>query len=64
MCCFMIFFPASVVPEALKKHQSVDIIYAMQQLCYEKKKKSANLNVASEHRNDFVSVNVNRITKI
>lgn len=34
---FYDFFPASDVPEALKKHQSVDIIYAMQQLCYEKK---------------------------
>lgn len=29
MCCFMIFPRTSVVPEALKKHQSVDIIYAM-----------------------------------
>lgn len=47
---FYDFFPASVVPEALQKHQSVDIIYAMQQLCYE------NLNVASEHRNDFFNV--------
>lgn len=36
MCCFMIFPPTSVVPEALKKHQSVDIIYATQQLFYEK----------------------------
>lgn len=40
MCCFMIPPPPSVVPEALKKHQSIDIIYAMQQ---------HNLNLASEH---------------